>query len=149
MHRKTDAEENDEQKRRNIRKRKRMLKSIKVVSLIILTLTISVVPGAVIGLKGVSSQSELLALILSACSNSAANPIIYCTQIEELYKEIKKNVTYADLILLIHTVLVFHNKCVSLKSFESICIFLEMAAFSSLMAILHLKSIIINLKHDV
>ena len=90
MHRKTDAEENDEQKRRNIRKRKRMFKSIKVVSLIILTLTISVVPGAVIGLKGVSSQSELLALILSACSNSAVNPIIYCTQIEELYKEIKK-----------------------------------------------------------
>ena len=89
MHRKTDAEENDEQKRRNNRKRKRMLKSMKVVSFILLTLAISVVPGAVIGMKGVSSQSELLTLILSSCSNSAVNPFIYCTQIEELYKEIK------------------------------------------------------------
>ena len=90
MHRKTASADNEEQKRRNIRKRKRMLKSMKVVSFILLTLAISVVPGAVIGLKGVSSQSELIALILSACSNSAVNPIIYCTQIEELYKEIKR-----------------------------------------------------------
>ena len=97
MHRKTDAEENDEQKRRNIRKRKRMLKSMKVVPFILLTLAISVVPGAVIGLKGVSSHSELLALILSACSNSAVNPVIYCTQIEELHVERNKhNATYTD-----------------------------------------------------
>ena len=89
MHRKTASADNEEQRRRNIRKRKRILKSMKVVSFILLTLAISVVPAAVIGLKGVSSQSELLALILSACSNSAVNPVIYCTQIKELYKEIK------------------------------------------------------------
>lgn len=66
-----------------------MIKSMKVVSLILITLVISIIPAVVRGFKRVLSRSDLVMLICFSASNSAVNPIIYCTQIEDLNKEIK------------------------------------------------------------
>ena len=92
MHHRTDVEvraQTDESKQRNVRKRKRMLNSMKVVSFILLALLISFIPALVVSFKGLSSRTELLLLILFSCSNSAVNPIINCTNIKELWKEVK------------------------------------------------------------
>ena len=92
MHHKTDTEvsaQTDESKERNVRKRKRMLNSMKVVSFILLALLVSIIPAVVVSFNGLSSRTELLLLVLFSSSNSAVNPIIYCTNIKELCKEVK------------------------------------------------------------
>ena len=92
MHHKTDTEvsaQTDESKERNVRKRKRMLNSMKVVSFILLALLVSIIPAVVVSFKGLSSRTELLLLVLFSSSNSAVTPIIYCTNIKELCKEVK------------------------------------------------------------
>ena len=86
LHNKTCIDDNTD---RDIRKRKRMIKSMKVVSLILITLVISIILVVVLGIKGVLSQLDMVMLICFSVSNSAVNPIIYCTQIEDLNKEIK------------------------------------------------------------
>ena len=92
MHHKTDTEvsaQTDESKERNVRKRKRMLNSMKVVSFILLALLVSIIPAVVVSFKGLSSRTELLLLVLFSSSNSAVNPIIYCTNIKEVCNEVK------------------------------------------------------------
>lgn len=86
LHNKTCIDDNPD---RNIRTRKRMIKSMKVVSLILITFVISIIPAVVLGIKGVTSRFDMVMLICFSASNSAVNPIIYCTQIEDLNKEIK------------------------------------------------------------
>lgn len=73
----------------NNRVRKRMVNSMKVVTLILITFMISIVPSIVIGFKGVSSRLDMLLIICFTASNSAVNPFIYCTQIKKLNKEMK------------------------------------------------------------
>ena len=92
MHHKTDIdvrEQTDESKQRNVRKRKRMLNSMKVVGFILLALLVSLLPAVVFSFRGLSSSAELLFLILFAKSSSVLNPIINCIHIKELCKEVK------------------------------------------------------------
>lgn len=91
LHQKTDCNQEhiDNNRRRINRMRKRMVKSMKVVSLILITFMIAMVPAIVIGLKGVTSRLDIFILVCFSVSNSGLNPIIYCTQIDCLKKEIK------------------------------------------------------------
>lgn len=91
VHKKTgcNMEETDDNTRKHIRMKKRMVKSMKVVSFILITLMISIIPSVVIGLKGVTSRLDILLIICFSVSNSVINPIIYCAQIDDLKKEIK------------------------------------------------------------
>lgn len=91
VHKKTgcNMEEIDDNTRKHIRMKKRMVKSMKVVSFILITLMISIIPSVVIGLKGVTSRLDILLIICFSVSNSVINPIIYCAQIDDLKKEIK------------------------------------------------------------
>lgn len=91
LNRKTDCnlEHMDDNRRQKIRMKKRMIKSMKVVSLILTTFLISTAPAAVLGLKGVSSHLDIILLLGFSTLNSALNPIIYCSQIKILRKEIK------------------------------------------------------------
>lgn len=91
LHRKTDCnlEHMDDNRRQKIRMKKRMVKSMKVVSLILTTFLISTAPAAVLGLKGVSSHLDIILLLGFSTLNSALNPIIYCSQIKILREEIK------------------------------------------------------------
>ena len=66
-----------------------MLNSIKVVSFILLALLVSNIPAVVVSFKGLSSRTELLILVLFYSSSYVVNPIIYCTNIKELFKEVK------------------------------------------------------------
>lgn len=79
----------DDNRRQKIRMKKRMIKSLKVVSLILTTFLISTAPAAVLGLKGVSSHLDIILLLGFSTLNSALNPIIYCSQIKILREEIK------------------------------------------------------------
>lgn len=85
----SNMEHVDENERQHTRMRKRMMKSMKVVSLILITFMISVLPAVVIGLKGVSSRLDMCILVGFSAFHSAINPVIYCTQIKDLNKEIK------------------------------------------------------------
>lgn len=85
----SNMEHIDENERQHTRMRKRMMKSMKVVSLILITFMISVLPAVVIGLKGVSSRLDMCILVGFSAFHSAINPVIYCTQIKDLNKEIK------------------------------------------------------------
>lgn len=91
VHKKTgcNMEEIDDNTRKHIRMKKRMVKSMKVVSFILITLVVSIIPSVVIGLKGVTSRLDILLIICFSVSNSVINPIIYCAQIDDLKKEIK------------------------------------------------------------
>lgn len=90
LHRKTDCnlENMDDNRRREIRMKKRMVKSMKTVSLILTTFLISTIPAVVLGLKSVSSHLDIILLLGFSNLNCAVNPIIYCSQIEVLRKEI-------------------------------------------------------------
>lgn len=85
----SNLERVDENERQNIRTRKRMVKSMKVVSLILITFMISVLPAVVLALKGVSSRLDMCILVGFSAFHSAINPAIYCTQIKDLNKEIR------------------------------------------------------------
>lgn len=85
----SNLEHANENERQNIRTRKRMVKSMKVVSLILITFMISVLPAVVLALKGVSSRLEMCILVGFSAFHSAVNPVIYCTQIKDLNKEIR------------------------------------------------------------
>lgn len=91
LHQKTDCnlENMDDNRRREIRMKKRMVKSMKTVSLILTTFLISTIPAVVLGLKGVSSHLDIILLLGFSTLNSAVNPIIYCSQIKILQKVIK------------------------------------------------------------
>lgn len=91
LHQKTDCnlEHIDNNRRRINRTRKRMVKSMKVVSLILITFMIAMIPAIVIGLKGVTSRMDIFVIVCFSVLNSGLNPIIYCTQIDDLKKEIK------------------------------------------------------------
>lgn len=80
----------DENERQNIRTRKRMVKSMKVVSFILITFMISVLPAVVLALKGVSSRLDMCILVGFSAFHSAINPAIYCSQIKDLNKEIRE-----------------------------------------------------------
>lgn len=85
-----NLEHADENERQNIRTRKRMVKSMKVVSLILITFMISVLPAVVLALKGVSSRLDMCILVGFSAFHSAINPAIYCSQIKDLNKEIRE-----------------------------------------------------------
>lgn len=86
----SNLERVDENERQNIRTRKRMVKSMKVVSLILITFMISVLPAVVLALKGVSSRLDMCILVGFSAFHSAINPAIYCSHIKDLNKEIRE-----------------------------------------------------------
>lgn len=86
----SNLERVDENERQNIRTRKRMVKSMKVVSFILITFMISVLPAVVLALKGVSSRLDMCILVGFSAFHYAINPAIYCSQIKDLNKEIRE-----------------------------------------------------------
>lgn len=72
------------------RQRKRIVKSMKLVTIVLVVLVLSLCPTLALGFVFDMTPTEYLVLICFSLFHSAVNPIIYCIQIEDFKKEIQK-----------------------------------------------------------
>lgn len=72
------------------RQRNRIMKSMKLVTIVLVVLIVSLCPTLALGFIPNLSPIEYLLLMSFSLINSVVNPIIYCTQIENFKNEVKK-----------------------------------------------------------
>lgn len=73
-----------------IRQRNRIMKSMKLVTIVLVVLIVSLCPTLALGFIPNLTPIEYLILLCFSLINSAVNPIIYCIQIDDFKKEVKK-----------------------------------------------------------
>lgn len=73
-----------------IRQRNRIMKSMKLVTIVLVVLIVSLCPTLALGFTPILPPMEYLLLLCFSLINSAVNPIIYCIQIEDFKNEVKK-----------------------------------------------------------
>lgn len=73
-----------------IRQRNRIMKSMKLVTIVLVVLIVSLCPTLALGFIPNLTPIEYLILLCFSLINSAINPIIYCIQIDDFKKEVKK-----------------------------------------------------------
>lgn len=73
-----------------IRQRNRIMKSMKLVTIVLVVLIVSLCPTLALGFIPKLPPIEYLILLCFSLINSAVNPIIYCIQIDDFKKEVKK-----------------------------------------------------------
>lgn len=73
-----------------IRQRNRIMKSMKLVTIVLVVLIVSLCPTLALGFIPNLPPIEYLILLCFSLINSAVNPIIYCIQIDDFKKEVKK-----------------------------------------------------------
>lgn len=86
----TSGQQNGVLNQMAIRQRNRIMKSMKLVTMVLVVLILSLGPTMGLGFYNNRSPNEFLLLVCFSSFSSAANPIIYCIQIEDFKKEIQK-----------------------------------------------------------
>lgn len=90
------AQQNGAQQQMANRQRERVVKSMKLITIVLAVLVLSLCPTLALSFVFDMTLTENLVLICFSFFHSAANPIIYCIQIEDFKKEIQKMFNFSS-----------------------------------------------------